>query len=125
MSISIAHLSINRKKLNSKQAHTANPKGKERNAVTLVQIDKNSEFALNEVTAKKFQRLQNDYSWLQKNRSMLVEKYPNKYIAVENESIRFIADSVESLIADIIRTNEQVEDFAIQFLSTRPRNYLF
>lgn len=112
------------KKLNSKQAHTANAKEKAK-AVTFVQIDRNSEFALNDVVAKKFSRVQRDYRWILINRSNLIHQYPNKYIAVENQTVRFVADTVEALKVEINGHSEQVEDFAIEYLSSRPRSFLF
>lgn len=93
--------------------------------MTFVQIDRNSEFALNDVVAKKFSRVQRDYRWILINRSNLIHQYPNKYIAVENQTVRFVADTVEALKVEINGHSEQVEDFAIEYLSSRPRSFLF
>lgn len=123
--MSVAQQSIHRKKLNSKQAHTTEAKGKERKAVTLVQIDRKSEFALDDNVAKKFCRVQKDYLWILNNRSSLTCKFPNKYIAVADQTVRFSADTAKSLMMEIAENQERVDDFAIEFLNTQPRSLLF
>jgi len=123
--MSTVQQSIVRKRLNSKQAHTAESKGKAKKGMTLVQIDKKSEFALNDMLAKRFCRLQKDYEWILNHRDNLTTEFPNKYIAVENGVVRFVGDTVEGLMSEISHNHEQVENFAIDFLSLHPQSFLF
>ena len=123
--MSIIQESLNGQRLNTKQAHTAHAKGKEKKAVTLVQIDKKTEFSLNHALAEKFSRLQKDYNWILDHKDELSVDYPEKYIAVQNYEVRFSADTVEALMQEISARNEQVENFAVEFMSRFPRSFLF
>jgi hypothetical protein len=114
-----------RKGLNSKQAHNDESKEKRAKDMTLVQVDKREKFCLTEMQTKRFTRLQSDYQYILSHKKQLRKDFPNKYIAVQNTAVRFIADTVEQLMAIIHANGEQVENFAIEYLSERPTSFLF
>jgi hypothetical protein len=115
----------NRKGLNSEQALNVKPKGKRKKGMTLVQIDKRPDFSLNDALTQRFCRLQKDYRWIINHKKELRNEYPNQYVAVENESVRYVANTIEALMSSISRNNEQVDNFAIEYLSQYPTSLLF
>lgn len=113
------------KMLNSKQAHKKETKERGAKEITLVQVDKKTHFCLTDVQTKRFTRLQNDYNWILSHIKQLRSEFPNKYIAVQNETVRFSADTVDKLIDSIRESQEQVQNFAVEYMSERPTSYLF
>lgn len=93
--------------------------------MTLVQIDKRADFTLDEAMKKRFCRLQNDYNWVIAHKKQLRTEYPNKYIAVENEVVRFTGNTIEELISEIVSHKEQIDNFAIEYIGEYPVNFLF
>ncbi|MGD0996190.1 MAG: hypothetical protein ABR909_11785 [Candidatus Bathyarchaeia archaeon] len=93
--------------------------------MTLVQIDKRPDFSLNDALTQRFCRLQKDYRWIINHKKELRNEYPNQYVAVENESVRYVANTIEALMSSISRNNEQVDNFAIEYLSQYPTSLLF
>lgn len=118
-------LAKNRKKLNSKQAHTEGAEEKRKKGMTLVHIDKRADFNLDVALVERFSRLQKDYNWILSHENELRNEFPNKYVAVENGKVRFVDDTMQSLMTKISANNEEVDNFAIEYVSEQPRNFLF
>jgi hypothetical protein len=93
--------------------------------MALIQIDKKADFSLNDIQMKRFYRLQKDYKWILNHKKQLRREYPNKYVAVENEAVRYIGDTMEALMSEIAVNNEQIDNFAIEYLSEHSTNLLF
>ena len=93
--------------------------------MTLVQIDKKAHFALDNAVVKRFNRLQQDYNWVFSHKKELTKQFPDMYIAVENETVRFACATVNELMSKIAQNNEQVDNFAIEYLDQHPRSFLF
>jgi hypothetical protein len=92
--------------------------------MTLVQINKKSDSRLNEAESKQFCRLQTDFLWILSHRDQLRNEYPGKYIAVENQSVRFVGNDINDLMSQIVKNNCQVDNFAIDFISKYPANLM-
>lgn len=93
--------------------------------MTLVQVDRKADFIFDEASVKRFCRIQNDHNWIISHKKQLRQEHPNKYIAVENETVRFTGNTIEDLLSEIKTHEEQIEDFAIDFIDERPINFLF
>ncbi|XHH08596.1 MAG: hypothetical protein ACFCUE_13655 [Candidatus Bathyarchaeia archaeon] len=93
--------------------------------MTLVQIDKQAGFSIDNALVEKFCRLQNDYKWIISHNKKLRKEYPNQYIAVENQSVRYAEKTVEALMASITKNSEKVENFAIEYINQQPNKLLF
>lgn len=111
--------------LNSKQAHNGESKEKRTKEMTLVQVGKKSDFCLTDIQTKRFSRLQSDYQWIYSHKKQLRSQFPEKYIAVQNATVRYTADTIEQLMTTINTNGEQVVNFAIEYLSQHPTNFLF
>jgi hypothetical protein len=118
-------LAKNGKELNSKQAHTEPTKGKRKKGMTLVHIDKRADFNLDARLVERFSRLQKDYNWILSNKNKLRSQFPDMYIAVENEKVRYTAATIDALMAQVSKNNEEIDNFAIEYISQHPRNLLF
>ena len=118
-------LSKNGKELNSEQAHTEDAEEKRKKGMTLVHNDKRADFKLDASLVERFSRLQKDYQWILNHESGLRNEFPNKYIAVENEKVHYVADTMQSLMTKISANSEEVDNFAIEYVSEQPRSLLF
>jgi hypothetical protein len=92
--------------------------------MTLVQINKKAALAFDEVAMKQFCRLQVDQMWIISHKEQLRKTYTDEYIAVQNQSVCFVAKDIENLISNILKNNKQVDDFAIDFIGKYPANLL-
>lgn len=93
--------------------------------MNVVQTDEKTDFIFDEEMKKRFRRLQNDYKWIITHKNQLRSEYPNKYIAVENEKVRFTGNTIEELISEITAHKEQTDNFAIEYVAEHPANFLF
>jgi len=73
----------------------------------------------------RIQQYSRDHDWIERNRSELLEKYPDKYIAVSKQSVRYSADSMKEIVEKIVEANESIGDFVIDFISTKKISLLF
>jgi hypothetical protein len=92
--------------------------------MTLVQINKKADSMLSEAELKRFCRLQADYIWILTHKKQLRKDYADKYIAVEDQSVRFIGEDINDLLQNIIKNKKQVDDFAIDYIGKHPANLL-
>jgi hypothetical protein len=93
--------------------------------MALIEIRRQRGRTVDKNLLKTFQRLKADYLWVLKNEEKLRKSYGNKYVAVENQTVRFVDDSIEGLTSKIIDSNGHVEDYAIQYIGKSPVNLLF
>ncbi len=93
--------------------------------MAVIQIDKKADFNIDSALLKRFHRLQNDYNWIISHKQQLRNEYPNKYVAVENKTVRYVGDSMENLIATITKNHEQIDNFAIEYISEHQTSLLF
>ncbi len=92
--------------------------------MSLVEIEKRPPVTLDEALLKRFYRLREDFLWILTTKKKLRKKYPNKYVAVRNRTVRFANDTIEELLAEIKTHREQVDDFAIEYIGEHPVNLL-
>ena len=92
--------------------------------MTLVTVDKKSEYGFNKELADRFCRMQNDFRWILANKEKLRQVYANKYIAVENQTVRFTGDTIEEILSKIEDKNEQIDDFLIEFIGKQQANLI-
>jgi len=90
-----------------------------------VEIKKQTNSPFDKELLKSYRRLREDYLWIFSNASKLRTTYPDNYIAVENKSVKFSSESMKLLLTKIKESGEQVEDFIIEYMSTRRVNFLF
>jgi hypothetical protein len=93
--------------------------------MTLVEIKKKIDSVLDKNLQMKYRRLQQDYLWILVNEEKLRKGYPNKYIAVQNQTVGFVDDSIEGIVLKITQSGRQVEDYAIEYIGQHPVNFLF
>jgi len=92
--------------------------------MTLVTVDKKPEYGLDKEFVERFCRLQTDFRWILSNKQKLMQAYANKYIAVENQTVRFTGDTIEEILSKIEQKNKQVDDFVIEFIGKQQANLL-
>lgn len=92
--------------------------------MTLVTIDEKSEYGLDKVFVDRFCRLQNDFRWILVNKEKLRQAYANKYVAVENQTVRFTGETIEEILSKIEEKNEQADDFVIEFIGKQSANLI-
>jgi hypothetical protein len=92
--------------------------------MTLVEIAKKADSTLDEHFLKRYSRLREDFVWILANKEKLRTIYTNKYIAVENKTVRFTGDTIEELMSNIRIQNEQIDDFVIEYIGRLPANLL-
>jgi hypothetical protein len=90
--------------------------------MAVVQIKKKTVF--DRTFLNRYDRLHNDYLWILTNTDKLRATYPNKYVAVENRTVKFSSGSIGEIMAEIKASNQQVDDFAIEFIGKRPVDFL-
>jgi len=73
----------------------------------------------------KNKKLRENYQWIFLNEEKLRKKFPNKYIAVTNKSVRFVSGSIEEMKKEIIAANKEIFNYAIQYITEKPINFLF
>ena len=72
----------------------------------------------------KNERMRGDYIWIFANIVKLRERYPDEYIAVENKEVKYNAKTLKKLLTEIISSQEEVDDFAIDYIKEHPTNLL-
>ena len=74
---------------------------------------------------EKLLQYSRDQNWIRDNYSRLFDQHPMKYIAVKNQEVHHVADSLKGLISKIIRSGNIPGNYAIDFLTDEKCNYLF
>ncbi len=97
--------------------------------MTLIEFRREIDHNLEVQLLKKQRRLEEAFLWVAMNGKELRAKYPNKYIAVGElvtgeQGVKYSAKNIDKLIEVIIGSGENVEDFAIEFVNTQPKNLL-
>ncbi|MFB3888215.1 MAG: hypothetical protein ACE14S_01910 [Candidatus Bathyarchaeia archaeon] len=62
--------------------------------------------------------------WIVSNEAKLRKDFAGKYIAVENQTVRYVGRDIEELIANILKNRQHVYDFAIDFIGQYPTSLL-
>jgi hypothetical protein len=98
--------------------------------MTLVEFRRETDPNLEIQILKRQRKLEKAFLWIAINGKELRTKYPNKYIAVEElppkgeQGVKYSAKSIDKLIEIIMASGENVEDFAIEYINTQPKNLL-
>ena len=92
--------------------------------MTLATVDKKLEYGLSKVFVDRFCRLQNDFRWVLAKKEKLRQAYADKYMAVENQIVRFTGETIEEILSNIENENEQVDDFIIEFIGKQQPNLI-
>lgn len=90
-----------------------------------LEIKREIDPALEKELMKSNRKLREDFLWIFANEDKLREKYANKYIAVNNKRVVFADDTMKDIITEINSAKKQLQDFAIQFITDKPVNFLF
>jgi len=93
--------------------------------MTLVEIRKHTDHTFDRQLLQKYSRVRDDYFWILRNKETLRQKYANKYIAVQNKTVEFVADTIPQITWKIKQSGKQVEDYAIEYIGEHPVNFLF
>lgn len=67
----------------------------------------------------KFQKIREEYEWIFENIEQLQKEYPNKYVAVKDENVKFSANNMREIISIIKNANRKTEEFVIDHIRTR------
>ena len=73
---------------------------------------------------EKLSRYTNDHNWIKDNYKTLFEKHGDRYIAVKNLQVAANGKSIEELKAKLENIGN-LSDFAIEYLTEKPCNYLY
>ena len=93
--------------------------------MSLVEIKKQIDPSLGKKLLNKHRRLRENLLWILANKEQLRSTYANKYVAVENKSVKFSDATIEGILFEIQAAGRQAEDFAIEYIGKQPHNYLF
>ncbi len=74
---------------------------------------------------EKLLQYSRDTNWIKDNYLCLFEQYPMKYIAVKNQKVLYIADSMEEIISKITGDGKLPGNYAIDYLTDEVCNFLF
>ena len=66
-----------------------------------------------------------DTKWIKDNYLRLFEQHPMKYVAVKNQKVVYIADSMEEIVSKIVNDGKIPGNFAIDYLTDEVCNFLF
>lgn len=75
--------------------------------------------------AEKLNRYSHDFNWIQDNRLDLQRKYNRKYIAVKNEDVIFFADSIEEMLAKILKSGGNIDEYIVDYITDEKISLLF
>jgi hypothetical protein len=92
--------------------------------MALVQINRRADTTFDKKEIERFCRLQTDHMWIITHKTQLRKEYPNKFVAVENQTVRFVAKDMNKLITSISKNHKPIDDYAIDFISQHPTNLL-
>ena len=92
--------------------------------MTLVEIRKSKNPELEKELVAKHNKLRLDYLWIFANSEMLRNKYPNKYVAVRDGEVVFVNNDAKRLLEKIAMTDEDINDFAIEYVRKKPTCFL-
>ncbi len=77
-----------------------------------------------EVLQAKFARYQRAANLLDEARPALLEKYPDKWVSMDEDGTLTVADTHEELIAALAAKGLHSGDFPCEFLNTQPRRWV-
>jgi len=66
-----------------------------------------------------------DFYWILDNLKKLTDKFPDTYIAVDDCDVKYSDKNLEKLISKIKKDGKNVEDYVIEFISSKEKKYLF
>jgi hypothetical protein len=92
--------------------------------MALLEFQRTKDATVNAQLLKQDNKVRENYLWIFANIEELRRNYPEKYIAVEDKSVKYFADTMDSLISNITSNHRKVEDFVVDFVSTKPINLL-
>jgi hypothetical protein len=93
--------------------------------MTVVEVRKWSASSRNKELLNRYSRLREDFLWILTNEKKLRDKYANKFIAVEQESVKFSDTTIQGLMLKIKNSGQRMEDFAVEYIGESPVNFLF
>ena len=74
---------------------------------------------------EKFNRFAADHVWIKDHYAELLRTYPEKYIAVLNKEVEFNVDDLTTLIGKINEAKKDVNEYAVELITTKPRSCLY
>lgn len=92
--------------------------------MALEEFQKTRDTLLDRQLQKTDNRIRKNYLWIFAHIDELRKDFPDKYIAVDDEQVRFSADKIDALITEITSANRNVEDYVIEFVGKKPLNLL-
>ena len=75
--------------------------------------------------SNKLNRYAKDFNWIQDNMRSLTAKYLKKYIAVKDQKVAYVADSMTEMVANILADGNDVSDYIIEYLQEEKQNFVF
>jgi hypothetical protein len=93
--------------------------------MSVVIIRKRVDSILNKELLNRYRRLRQDLLWILASKEKLRLVYANRYIAVENKTVKFTDTTMEGILFEIHAAGRQVEDFTIEYIGEQPVNFLF
>jgi hypothetical protein len=79
----------------------------------------------NKELEKKFERYTRDFKWIRGHYSELIKEYPESYVAVLGQMVKSSAKTMKEVVSKIDDAGEDPSIYAIEFITTKPRNLLF
>jgi hypothetical protein len=91
-----------------------------RGKVTSVLLKRKADSVVNSNLLSKLNRLQEDYWWISITYDKIIEHYQNEFIAVKDKQVVFRGNTIQALAAQILSSNNNMDDFAIEFIKKQP-----
>jgi hypothetical protein len=63
--------------------------------------------------------------WIKDNYPEFIQKYPEKYIAVLNKTVEYNSTDLRELINIIQKDGKNINDYAVAFITVKPRSCLY
>lgn len=76
-------------------------------------------------SSERLKRYARDFNWLQDNMRVLTERYLKKYVAVKDEDIRYVADSMKEMVETILADGGEVSDYIIEYMQDKNQSFIF
>lgn len=73
---------------------------------------------------EKNRKISEDFAWIFSNIENLRKEFPDKYIAVEDKTVKFSAETIEALMSKIKEANRITDDFSIKYVKAEEATLL-
>jgi hypothetical protein len=92
--------------------------------MAVIEVKRNKNSALEKELVAQHRKVRADFLWIFEHSEMLRAKYPNKYVAVKNQTVAYWSASPKGLLDMVAKAKEDINDFAVEFVRKEPTCFL-